>query len=54
MKKILEVKRSCYPKKDKEFILWGYIETEKGCCYTQIFKGSRRKCLEKKLSYGKL
>lgn len=51
IKKKLEIKKSKYPEKPGEYILWGYIETEHGSCYKNLFKGTRKECMKKRENY---
>lgn len=30
------------------YILWSYSETERGCNYTRLFRGTKKACIQKR------
>ena len=45
----LIINKSKYPDEDGNYVLFHYSETNHGCNWRRIFKGSENECLEYKL-----
>ena len=46
MKKRLIIEKAKLEDEEGKFILYGYSETERGCCYRRLFRGTKKACIE--------
>ena len=52
IKKKLIIEKARYHDEEGNFILYGYSETLRGCCYRRLFRGTKKECIEKRRCYN--